>query len=382
MVKGTLGSCSGFETSNLLHSCIWSQLPEDIIRRILALLPLPSLFRMHAVCKRWGSFFLSPAFLHLCAERHSNHHWLLLPKYRVRDGCLVYDPTRGRWFTLSLNFLPCNFFINSVHKGSLVLDTINGSGTPVYICNPLTKALIKVPHFLGVRYGGFWSVLMNAGDNLNQSKLLILIEAGAGNGLSTLIYDFAEGVWKTAGAMLMGKSIRSEKIIVCNGLLFCITDEQVGPLNLAVSVYDPERQAWTQVPVPMKSSFGFSRLLECDQHIFILRGVKVDLALEVHLWKLEQASMQWIEQDMRIPDTIAQILEEKQHWAWFDCVGMCGIIYIRIFPEIFAYDLLHNQWTQLPHHPDLCSECTKFTMSMYNFHPVLRNIVLNTGGLQ
>lgn len=47
---------------------LWRHFPEDLIERVLALLPTASFFRFRKVCKKWNSIMESSSFLKLCSQ--------------------------------------------------------------------------------------------------------------------------------------------------------------------------------------------------------------------------------------------------------------------------------------------------------------------------
>ncbi|KAJ8631078.1 hypothetical protein MRB53_024401 [Persea americana] len=78
--NSTIGSCSPTPDPHLMlakavtckitttrspkmNPRIWGQLPEDLLERILALLPLKTLLNLRPTCKHFNSLLFSPSFL-------------------------------------------------------------------------------------------------------------------------------------------------------------------------------------------------------------------------------------------------------------------------------------------------------------------------------
>ena len=59
---------------NSSEGCDMAKLPEEIVVRVLARLPVAQLFRARAVCKQWNILTLTPAFLEVSRE-------MLVPQY-------------------------------------------------------------------------------------------------------------------------------------------------------------------------------------------------------------------------------------------------------------------------------------------------------------
>jgi hypothetical protein len=50
------------KTGLVLDPKIWSKLPEELLERVLVHLPLQSLVRMRAVCKKWDHYVFTGTF--------------------------------------------------------------------------------------------------------------------------------------------------------------------------------------------------------------------------------------------------------------------------------------------------------------------------------
>ncbi|KAG6548066.1 hypothetical protein Mapa_010500 [Marchantia paleacea] len=104
---------------------LWSQLPEGVLLRILAFLPLESVMQCRRVCRKWQAMFQWPAFYKI---RQPEKSWfvfsylgsLFLPNMAHMQA-LCYNPSLNRWNSMSFSFLPGNTGIVAAAAGGLLL---------------------------------------------------------------------------------------------------------------------------------------------------------------------------------------------------------------------------------------------------------------------
>lgn len=57
---------------------VWCELPDHIVYKILALLPLRSFLRLRWVCRRWSDLIESPVFLDEFSQRPVENPWFAI----------------------------------------------------------------------------------------------------------------------------------------------------------------------------------------------------------------------------------------------------------------------------------------------------------------
>ncbi|EFJ37682.1 hypothetical protein SELMODRAFT_402181 [Selaginella moellendorffii] len=140
---------TGFQDpSSPMDPKLWSKLPEDCVDRILARLPLPSMFRLRSVCKRWNSFVHSEAFFSLQSEiSASRSSFLLCTQGRV--SC-VYNFSLDGWHFVPVPriILPIDIppvTVVSASGGLLCYANQVAECSTLFVCNPFTKVLREMP---------------------------------------------------------------------------------------------------------------------------------------------------------------------------------------------------------------------------------------------
>lgn len=143
---------------------LWDTLPDEIIDRILAFLPLPCFFRLQVVCKRWNSLRFSPGFLDVYSEVVTPRPWLLLfakgkersdvPRvanlhklgvaynFLLKRVSFLYNTESRKWYNLALPCLPPQASILAASGGLLCCE--GGMGY-FLVCNPVTNTWRPLP---------------------------------------------------------------------------------------------------------------------------------------------------------------------------------------------------------------------------------------------
>ncbi|KAJ7536510.1 hypothetical protein O6H91_12G072500 [Diphasiastrum complanatum] len=121
-----------------LDCTLWSQLPEEVVERIVAWLPLRDFFELPGVCNRWKALVACPHFTDIQTFAPPRRHWLLLRKTGSLEDCLAHDVESMKWHKWSLSFLPLGLCWSKLPEGFYFVSN----------CNPLTKFWVEL---LGIR---------------------------------------------------------------------------------------------------------------------------------------------------------------------------------------------------------------------------------------
>ncbi|KAJ7520656.1 hypothetical protein O6H91_19G015800 [Diphasiastrum complanatum] len=88
-----------------MEGIVWQNLPEDLIEKVLATLPVSTLPKMRAVCKAWSSLILSQPFIELCARTCGRQdHLLCFTTVRTKCTLAAFNLASNNWQSSSLNF--------------------------------------------------------------------------------------------------------------------------------------------------------------------------------------------------------------------------------------------------------------------------------------
>lgn len=132
----------------------WRSLPSDILERALALLPLPDVFRMRCVCKRWNSL------IHCAQFQESSLRCPVSwgPFYSPRIGWkgrgppfiqwASYDLAEGKWISMPQFEFPLlnrNSGWNLMAANGGLFCFRASDGRRILVCNPMTNRWKELP---------------------------------------------------------------------------------------------------------------------------------------------------------------------------------------------------------------------------------------------
>lgn len=128
---------------------IWGSLPDDVLDRVIARMPLPTLIRMQMVCKKWRIKLRTASFIRLYEsefERPRTEWFLTFGNQKTGTVCFAYDVHLSKWHTLPLGFLPFELTNRSplaAADGLICLGAGWNRGnmpSKLVICNPVSRS--------------------------------------------------------------------------------------------------------------------------------------------------------------------------------------------------------------------------------------------------
>ncbi|BBG97612.1 Galactose oxidase/kelch repeat superfamily protein [Prunus dulcis] len=174
-------------------------LPDDLLERILACLPVASIFRARCVCKGGMRFSNEPTGY-------------------------AYDPILRKWYGIEL---PCietsNWFIAS--SCGLVCFMDNDSRTELYVCNPITKTHKKLRDPPGLRFSDY-SALAVSVNRKSHGYTISIVKSKQVTGnffqwdVSVHIYDSETMRWVTTLTEVLTGWRGGDESVICDGVLY------------------------------------------------------------------------------------------------------------------------------------------------------------------
>lgn len=222
----------------------WELVPEELVAKILALLPFSSIYLGRAVCRRWRSIIWSPLFLSFCKLRPLRMPWLLEFQQHMYNQSWAYDLEGCQWFHLSFFFLPETATIVATSGGLVCLGRVSEEGYMMFVCNPLTKDWKRLPS-IPIQPD---LVLMDVDHESNSYKVIGLVfraHVGAGYSRSVLVFDGKTGYWRET--LHVPEGLCGENLwdaTVSGGVLYCLSTNQ------RMEAYDLNRGVWSPSPYP------------------------------------------------------------------------------------------------------------------------------------
>ncbi|XP_002986312.2 F-box/kelch-repeat protein At3g61590 [Selaginella moellendorffii] len=328
----------------------FSSLPDDLLEKIFAALPLLSLFRARAVCKRWHGITTSKSFMALCAQVTTHKPWYLMYKDSEKMVGVAFDPTSRKWHNFVLPPLddPSASFVASAGGLACFLDKTNSE--VAYVCNPMTKAwrqLPRPPERLSSDYCAVAMCVQGEDYKIVVARSTPVTNDYAQWSLSIEVYDSGLAAWRSPRFKLLQGWRPGEESNICNGVFYCVTHSTVGAghdySRHGLIAYDISHGAFQDLILPMPCSLSCVRLVNCWERLVMVGGIGTyDFIKGVGVWELQG---EW-KQISRMPTKqfhgFAGGLDDV-----FSCSGHGDLIYIHSYgsPQLMVFDIPQGSWT-------------------------------------
>ncbi|MCO5603883.1 hypothetical protein L7F22_058037 [Adiantum nelumboides] len=378
------------EKGGELEAFPWDELPLEVQSSILGRLPLRPLFRCKSVCKLWNSTISSPTF----TRRPGNASWLILCPWKRFEFLLGFDFDERSWFKFDMGFLSLslkgseepNFFCCTDMASGLLLLLHTGLQS-LFVCNPLTKFLVKLPPFkciervvtrgistsIGIcSTSGKSSDLMQAlhlrcgntvtpeveGEpasyryRLCSHGYIVVVIGEAKERLAIEAYCPIKNSWDIVGFMPVSFTLDDEhmmecNMMECNGVFYKLMLHPIGMLMIGEC---DDGMIWRFQAVPDVCEKKICRLLVCQNSIFLLCLTDANKN-GFELWRYQTESESWFK--LRDFPDCNMIIERRTllplEWI-YDWAGVGDAFCFADFNNVqfLTYSLSSGLWTLLP----------------------------------
>ncbi|KAG0619438.1 hypothetical protein M758_4G140000, partial [Ceratodon purpureus] len=195
-----------------VNPAIWSDLPEELLQRVFARLPLADIIRLRCLSKQWNRILNSHDFKQVCTDTHPKMFAIITPlSYSVSRSFNVrlYDlrPPNYEMQIDTGSKRPNNYLTKSASDGGLVcfactadeedLACIASASVIVLVCNPLTRVVRELPlHSHCKRPPEMLHLVMDRVSKCYQ--VLIVSTDPNGGGLVAEVFHSNTGAWTSA----------------------------------------------------------------------------------------------------------------------------------------------------------------------------------------
>ncbi|CAI9763827.1 unnamed protein product [Fraxinus pennsylvanica] len=331
-------------------------LPNDLLERILACLPVASIFRAGCVCKRWRDIVSSERFLRDFSRLSSQKPWYFMFTSSDEPVGYAYDPVLRKWYGIDL---PCietsSWFISS--SCGLVCFMDSDSRSRLYVCNPITKCFKGLDEPPGPKFSDY-SALAISVNRLSHSYNAFIVKSKQVPGdffqwdLSIHVYKSETMSWVTTLTEVLTGWRAGDESVICDGVLYFLiystggggTDNRHGLIMYNLTSRMPHSLLMKSfIPVPCSLTCG--RLMNLKEKLIMVGGIgkqdRPDIIKGIGIWSLNGKEWQEI---ARMPHKYFQGFGEFD-----DVFASCGtddLIYIQSYgaPALLVYDVSQRQW--------------------------------------
>jgi hypothetical protein len=282
------------ENQVVMDDAIWSNLPEHVMEKFLAQLPLPTLFRFSLVCKSWNALKYTPVFLELHKKSPSQGPWFLLLRNQDYRETFTFNPMINRWLEMVPASFPLNqmFFPVTAAGGLVCFSSCANGRTTLVVCNPLTKQWRELPQMLKIQT--YHMAGMAVDQNTHTYRIIVVGIYGIYDVYypTTEVYDSATNGWHITGEVPRGPLFPSRRTLLFDGILYAWCCDP--PDGLVA--YDLQTEAWSQIHAPMRHSLESHTLIECQAQIYTVGGLRENsVTKSICVWELQKSELEWKE---------------------------------------------------------------------------------------
>uniref|UniRef100_A0A5B7C199 F-box domain-containing protein n=1 Tax=Davidia involucrata TaxID=16924 RepID=A0A5B7C199_DAVIN len=331
-------------------------LPDDLLERILAYLPIASIFRAGCVCKRWHEIVSSKRFLWNFSHVLSQKPWYFMFTSSDEPTGYAYDPILRKWYSIEL---PCietpNWFIAS--SCGLVCFMDNDSRTELCVCNPITKQYNRLQEPPGLKFSDYSALAISVNRiSHNYNVSVVKSKHVPGNffqwDLSIHIYDSETMMWVTPLTEVLTGWRAGDESVICDGVLYFLIystgggmpENRHGLVTYNLSSRSPHGLLIKNlIPVPCSLTCG--RLMNLKEKLVMVGGIgkfdRPDIIKGIGIWVLNGKEWQEI---ARMPHKFFQGFGEFDDV--FASSGTDDLIYIQSYgaPALLVFDVNQKQW--------------------------------------
>ena len=331
-------------------------LPNDLLERILAYLPIASILRAGSVCKRWHEIVSSKRFLWNKSHILSQKPWYFMFTSSDEPVGYAYDPIFRKWYSIEL---PCintsNWFITS--SSGLVCFMDSDSRSELYVCNPITKRCKRLEEHPGLKFSDY-SALAISVNRISHHYTISIVKSKQVPGnffqwdLSIHIYDSETMIWVTALTEVVTGWRAGDESVICDGVLYFLIYSTGGgaPENrhglimynlLSRSSHGLLIRSFIPVPCPLTCG----RLMNLKGKLVMVGGIgkhdRPDIIKGIGIWVLNGKEWQEV---ARMPHKFFQGFGEFDDV--FASSGTDDLIYIQSYgaPHLLGFDINLKQW--------------------------------------
>ncbi|KAJ4957197.1 hypothetical protein NE237_013980 [Protea cynaroides] len=325
-------------------------LPDDLLERILAYLPIASIFRAGCVCKRWNEIVNSRRLNVL-----SQKPWYFMFTSSDEPIGYAYDPILRKWYSLEL---PCieapNWFIAS--SCGLVCFMDNDSRSQLFVCNPITKDCKRLDEPPGLKYSDY-SALAISVNRMSYTYTVAIAKCKQVPGnffqwdLSIDVYNSETMTWVTSATEILTGWRGGDESVICDGVLYFLIYSTGGGMGWlerhGLIMYDISSRSshgiLMRIPVPCSLTCG--RLMNLRDKLVMVGGIgkpdRPDIIKGIGIWILNGKEWQEVS---RMPHKFFQGFGEFDDV--FASSGTDDLIYIQSYgaPALLVFDMSVKQW--------------------------------------
>lgn len=346
-IPASRGSSPSTPSSKMTPS-LWSRLPQPILERVLAWLPISDFMRYRVVCRRWNSLPLLQSFLSICsAIPFRGLPWYIL--FNSTDG-LTYDTSLKKWFHILLPSAEGVLRFPVASNGGLILYYTSRYHT-LSVGNPLQPKLSydvpRMPFTQNLESAG---LIVTDPENSAYKVVVMGTQKGAHNVLENIteVFDSTTQEWTFCGVTPPECLPSNPNVVCCKSLYSWCDPDNMVRFNMKKKVW---RHLETVFPRDLeKETLVGHQLLQSEGRIYLVGSCEDDFQRKgVRIWFLKVGKrLKWLKYDEMPPELFVQFIGNGvSDVLCLGCEDAC-LLATHGGAMILTYDLKMRRWEQVP----------------------------------
>lgn len=339
-------------------------LPDDLLEKVLSLLPVASVIRSGSVCRRWHEI--------VHAQRHAWSKTVPEKPWYFMFTCsqdavsgFAYDPSLRKWYGFDFPCIERSNWATSSSAGLVCLmDSENRRS--VLVCNPITKDWKRLPDApaAGGRTADYSGLAFSVDRSTHRYTVAVARSSQVPSEyyqweFSIHLYDSVSGTWATpfTGVLLGWRG--GDECVICDGVLYYLVYSTGVVMNDSehrhcLVMYDlaarhssssSSHTSLLSMAIPAPCALTCGRLMNLSERLVLVGGIgkqdRPGVIKGIGIWELRRK--EWHEV-ARMPHRYFQGFGEFD-----DVFASCGardLIYIQSYgsPALLTFEMNHRSW--------------------------------------
>lgn len=350
-------------------------LPEELLDRIRACLPLSAYFRSSLVSKLWQQTTFSQPLLTLCSELHPPEPWIFaLCIEPTTQGSYAFDSEFCRWRKVRFPFMSRDLVYPVAAVGGLLCVNAYAEDQVLLVLNPLMGTFKELPRWKEERFDPVVGLIV---DIYSCTFKVIAVGSYEAEAI-TEVYDSATNQWTTTSRLPAQRKLAFACSLFSKGLFYCWT---AGPPQ-ALLVYDMQHAMWSEIPMLLPSSCAHGRLVEHKNKILLV-GIShgADAFKSIRIWELREPGIE-MDEVARMPYGIfKEFCGKGKGPLVYQIVSSGDLLYLyaKRSPRLVVCNLTKKppQWQQLTPSSPFTIDRTEIYLFSFCVHARLISSIWN-----
>ncbi|XP_039845129.1 F-box/kelch-repeat protein At3g61590-like [Panicum virgatum] len=331
-------------------------LPDDLLEKVLSMLPVVSVIRSESVCKRWHDVVhvLRCTLNRMVPQKP--WYFMFTCSDEVVSG-FAYDPSLLKWYNFDFPCIEKSNWSTSSSAGLVCL--MDGDNTNrVFVCNPITKDWKRLADAPGGRSADYSALAISA-SRKSHGYTVVVARCNQVPGeyylweLSIILYDSETSEWITPFKEVLHRWRGGEECIICEGVLYYLVYSTGILVNEEhrhrVLIYDLTSRHYPtslmSMAIPVPCSLTCVRLMNLREKLIMVGGIgkqdRAGIIKGIGIWQL--CNKEWHEVS-RMPHKFFQGFGEFDDV--FASSGADDLIYIQSYgsPALLTFDMSQKLW--------------------------------------